>query len=314
MTVTTVLGSLDPKALGRVDSHEHVFLRSPILPGDEFDDLERMCDEVLDVRNSGIDTIIDLTPIGLGRAPLKTAELSRRTAVNIVLATGVHRKAHYPKGHWVYSISEDELTELMITDLETGIDNRDWQGPTPQPTTVRAGIIKLGASYHTIHECERRWFCAGAAAAARTGVPIAVHTEVGTSAHDILDVLESLGVPAHRVMLAHLDRNMDPILHAEIADRGAFLGYDTIGRAKYHSDGAVLDLIGAVAELGKASQILLGTDVGRSSTLIAYGGGPGMSFLGRSFVPRLRQHLGVELEQAVLVENPRTYLPATITP
>jgi predicted metal-dependent phosphotriesterase family hydrolase len=307
-TVTTVLGPLDAGALGRVDTHEHVFLRSPILPGDEFEDLELMCEEVTHVRNSGIDTIIDLTPIGLGRAPLKTAQLSRRTLVNIVVATGVHRRAHYPNGHWVYSVSEEELTELMVTDLETGIDNRDWQGPRPQPTNVCAGIIKLGASYHAIHASEQRWFSAGAAAAARTGVPIAVHTEVGTAAHEVLDALEGLGVPANEVMLAHLDRNIDPALHAEIADRGAFLGYDTIGRAKYHSDAAILDLIAAVVELGHASQILLGTDVGRSSTLLAYGGGPGMSVLGRTFAPRLSQLLGADLEEAVLVENPRRYL------
>ena len=109
-------------------------------------------------------------------------------------------------------------------------------------------------------------------------------------------------------MVAHLDRNLDPVLHAEIAARGAFLGYDTIGRTKYHSDAAVLRLIDEVGSLGHGAQILLGTDVGRRAMLRAYGGGPGMDVLGRTFVPRLRRELGVVVEQATLVDNPRRFL------
>lgn len=308
MPVTTVLGPVGGDALGRVDAHEHLFLRSPILPGEDFQDLDRMVDEGLAVRASGIDTVVDLTPIGLGRRPTATAELSRRTGLHVVLATGIHRKAHYPAGHWVHVVGVDELAELMVTDIRTGIDERDWQGPRPVPTQIRAGIIKLGASYHVVYDVERRWFEAGTLAATRTGVPVAVHAEVGTAAHEILDLLEQGGVPPRRVMLAHLDRNLDPVLHAEIASRGAFLGYDTIGRTKYHSDAAVLRLIDEVGSLGHGSQILLGTDVGRRSMLRAYAGGPGMDVLGRTFVPRLRQELGVAVEQATMVDNPRRFL------
>lgn len=308
MSVMTVLGPVRGDALGRVDAHEHVFLRSPVLPGEEFQDLERMVEEVRWVRESGIDTVVDLTPIGLGRKASDTAELSRRTGVNVVLATGIHRKAHYPAGHWVHSLAVDDLADLMVTDLETGIDERDWQGPRPLPTEVRAGIIKLGASYHVVQSVERRWFEAGAQAAVRTGVPVAVHAEVGTAGHEILDLLEAGGVPPNRVMLAHMDRNLDPGLHAEIASRGAFLGYDTIGRTKYHSDAAVLQLITAVQALGHGGQVLLGTDVGRRGMLRAYAGGPGMDVLGRTFVPRLRRDLGEAVDQALLVDNPRRFL------
>jgi predicted metal-dependent phosphotriesterase family hydrolase len=308
VSVTTVLGPVDGAALGRVDAHEHLFLRSPMLPGEEFQDLDRMVEEVDSVRESGIDTVVDLTPMGLGRRPTDTAELSRRTGVTVVLATGIHRKAHYPAGHWAHTLAVAELVDLMVTDLETGIDNRDWQGPRPMPTEVRAGIIKLGASYHVVQPVERRWFEAGAQAAVRTGVPVAVHAEVGTAAHDILDLLAEGGVAPHRVMLAHLDRNLDPELHAEIASRGAFLGYDTVGRTKYHSDAVVLELIAAVGALGHGAQIVLGTDVGRRTMLRAYAGGPGMDVLGRTFVPRLRAQLGEDVEQAVLVDNPRRFL------
>jgi predicted metal-dependent phosphotriesterase family hydrolase len=308
MTVMTVLGPIDGSQLGRVDAHEHIFLRSPVLPGDEFQDLDMMASEVDAVRRSGIDTIVDLTPIGLGRLATKTAELSRRCGVNVVLATGVHRRAHYPAGHWLYTIDTGQLCDLMVRDISDGIDDRDWQGPEPIRTRVRAGIIKLGASYHAVQDSERRWIEAGAKAALHTGVPVAVHTEVGTAAHDILDVLESLGLPLDRVMLAHLDRNLDAELHAELAARGAYLGYDTIGRTKYHADSAILDLVENVAALGHADRVLFGTDVGRRSMLRAYGGGPGMDVLGRTFLPRLRTRLGDDLEQLTMITNPRRLL------
>ena len=307
MIVTTVLGPIEAVDLGRVDAHEHLFLRSAALPGEEFQDLEKMTAELAEVAASGIDTVIDLTPIGLGRKPLLIAELSRATGVNVVAATGIHRRAHYPAGHWLYDIEVDELVALLVTDIQSGMDERDWQGPTVKTSAVKAGIIKLGASYHAINGCERRWMEAGARAAVATGVPIAVHTEVGTSAHDILDLLQELGVGPHRVMLAHLDRNLDAPLHAELAARGAFLGYDTIGRTKYHSDEAVLTLISDVAAAGYRDKILLGTDVGRRSMLRAYGGGPGMAVLGRTFAPRLRNQLGGELADQLFVVNPRVY-------
>lgn len=308
MSVTTVLGPVDPGELGRVDSHEHIFLRSPILPGDQFQDLDRMIEEVGHVKATGIDTIVDLTPICLGRRASATAELSRTTGVHVVLATGIHRSAHYPAGHWLYHIDVDELRDLLLTDLTEGIDDRDWQGPVPRPTAVRAGIVKLGASYHVVKGAERRWMDAGSQAALQAGAPIAVHCEVGTAAHEILDVLEGYGVRPHRVMLAHLDRNIDAALHAEIADRGAYIGYDTIGRTKYHADAAVLDLIEAVADAGHSDRVLLGTDVGRSNMLRAYGGGPGMDVLGRSFLPRARKLWGVEAVDELMIANPRRFL------
>lgn len=308
MSVTTVLGQVEPSDLGRVDCHEHVFLRSPILPGDDFQDLEKMAEEVHLVRASGIETVVDLTPIGLGRRPFWTAEVSRRTGVSIIMATGAHRHAHYPRGHWLYEISVDELTDLMVADLSEGIDDRDWQGPRPQASTVRAGIIKLGASYHSIAASEQRWFEAGVAAALLTGVSIAVHCEVGTAMHQVLDRLQELGLPAGRVLLAHADRNLDLGLHLELAERGAFLGYDTIGRTKYHADERIIELIGHVTQHGAGGQVLLGTDVGRSSMLRAYGGGPGMDVLGREFLPRVRRILGEETSRNLMVANPARFL------
>jgi len=135
---------------------------------------------------------------------------------------------------------------------------------------------------------------------------------VGTAAHPVLDLLETHGVSAQPVMLAHTDRNADAELHLDLIDRGAYLVYDTVGRIKYRPESTLLDLIERIAHAGKLDKICLGTDVGRRSTLISYGGGPGMHVLGRDFIHRLRQRLGDDATRTVLQRAPQTFLATRV--
>jgi phosphotriesterase-related protein len=309
--VETVLGPVPADQLGNVDAHEHVFLRTPVNPGDEFLDPGKATAELTAVARSGIQAVVDLTPVGLGRQPRQLAEVSRATGLHIIAATGYHRAAHYHDGHWARHADEQTLLNVLLADLRTGMDAHDWEFPWPEPTGHKAGIVKLGASYQRMNPIEQRWFTAGAAAARQTGAPVAVHTEIGTAAHAILDLLDQHGVPPHRVMLAHTDRNPDPELHVDLIARGACLVYDTIGRIKYRPDSVVLDLIEHIANAGKLDHLCLGTDIGRKSTFTAYGGGPGMDVLGREFIPRLQRRIGPDGVNIILQQAPQRFLTWT---
>jgi predicted metal-dependent phosphotriesterase family hydrolase len=302
--VQTVLGPVAPELLGPTDAHEHLFLRTPALPGEALTELEPMVAEAGAVRAAGARAVADLTPIGCGRDPRQLRLLAERTGLHVIAATGFHRDVHYPAGHWVHTEPEEVLTELLVTDLTTGMDERDWQGPRPRPSPARAGIVKLGASYHALTPSERRRLAAGARAAAATGAPVAVHCEQGTMAHELLDLLAEHGVAAPRVALAHLDRNPDPGLHAELAERGAFLLYDGAGKVKYHPDSLLIDLVAGMAEAGHAGSVLLGGDLARRSELRVGGGGPGLAHLFAVLVPRLRKALGADLVDQLVVANP----------
>ena len=300
----TVTGPMPAAALGVIDAHDHLFLRTPALPGDEFEDLDRSTAEAIEGRESGIGAIVDMTPIGLGRRPDLLRAVSETTGVPIIAATGYHRDAHYPAGHWVPDAPVETLAERIVRDLEVGMDPADWTDPSAEPDPARAGAIKAGASYHHVSDSERRRFEAAAIGSRRCGAPILVHTEVGTHGHEVVSLLESLGVAPHRIILAHLDRNPDAELHAEIAARGANLEYDTMGRTKYRPDSELLDLIEGVVDAGHLDRLMLGQDLGRRSMLRAYGGGPGMRYLMDAFVPRLRRRIGDEAVHAILVTNP----------
>jgi len=285
--VMTVLGPVSAADLGVTDAHDHLFLRSPALPGQDFDDVEGAIEEVA---GSDLETIVEVTPIDLGRNPAGMREVSERTGVHIVAATGYHRDAHYPPGHWVHSATVQQLADRMLADLEDGMDG----------DSARAGVIKAGASYQRITPSEGRRLVAAAAACKQTGAPILVHTEIGTMGLDVVDLLTREGVAADRIILAHLDRNPDLELHREIADRGVWLEYDTAGRIKYRPDSQLLDLIAG----GLQERMMLGLDLGQRDYFRAYGGGPGLGYLMNTFVPRLRRRIGDDAVRGILVENP----------
>jgi phosphotriesterase-related protein len=313
-SVMTVSGRRIAATLGVVDAHDHLFLDSPALAGQAIDDIDRVTDEVHEARATGISCIVEMTPIGLGRNPAAMRRVADATDVAVIAATGYHRDAHYPAGHWVHAATVETLADRIVTDLQRGMHPADWIDPSLALDPARAGAIKGGASYHRITHGEQRRLEAIAGAAAATGAAVLVHSEVGTAGHDIVDLLEAGGVRPDRVALAHLDRNPDAEIHAELAARGVTLEYDTIGRAKYHPDSVVLDLIEAVAAAGHLGRIVLGLDLGMRTYFRSFDGGPGLRYLMTTFVPRLRRRMGNEAVDRMLISNPARLYAIPVPP
>jgi phosphotriesterase-related protein len=276
--------------MGPTDSHEHLFFVTPLQPGDELADVELAVEEARTLVDAGAGTLVDWTPLDLGRDPEGLLQVSEATGLHVVAATGVHRDSHYPADHPLRLETGDVLARRFVADIE---------GPG-----VRSGVIKVGASYHRLQPFEQKAFAAAADAHLQTGVPLCVHTEHGTMGLGIVERLHQLGVAPRSVILAHLDRNPDPVEHAETGASGAWLQLDGPGRAKYWPDSTVLQLISDLADRGLEAQLLLGGDTGRSSMMRAYGGGPGLDYLFARFKPRLERELGTELSRLIFVENP----------
>jgi phosphotriesterase-related protein len=306
-TVMTVTGPMPASALGVTDAHDHLFLRTPVTPGLEMDDLDHAVTEVREAAAAGLQSIVEMTPIGLGRRPDLLRAVSVATGLPIIGATGFHRDVHYATDHWVNEASVEMLAERVVTDLTTGMHPNDWTDDHGPLDAARAGAIKAGASYHHISPSERRRLEACAIGSRRAGAAILVHAEIGTAGHEIVDLLEASGVTADRIALAHMDRNPDAELHAEIASRGVTLEYDTLGRTKYHPDSTLLDLIRAMVDAGHGDRLMLGCDLGRRDYFRSWGGGPGLAYLLTTFVPRLRHRIGDGATDAILVANPARF-------
>lgn len=311
--IRTVLGDIDPAQLGTTDYHEHLFQVSPLLPGDELDDEPRSSVEAGHLRDSGFAAMIDATPFGLGRDPEALARISAATGLHIVATTGRHREAHYAAAHPTRAASAAQLTALFVRDITTGMvvsdadpEARPAVSPTGHP--VHAGILKGGIDYWRISDFERTTLHALAAAHHETGAAIMVHLEFCTAAHEVLDLLGERGVPADRVVLAHADRDPDAGLHVSLAERGAYLGYDGVARPRTRSDAELLALTADVVARGAGHRVLLGGDVARRTRYLAYGGMPGLAYLGDRYVPRLRALIGDESVDRMLRDNPAALL------
>lgn len=281
--VRTVLGDIEPADLGPTDAHDHAFFASPLLPGEELDDLGLAVAEVATLAAAGATAYVDWTPLGLGRDLDRLRTVSRATGMHVVASTGVHREAHYPAEHPLRRLTEAELADRFAADVVSG-----------------SGGIKVGAGYHHLTAFEQTVFAAAVAAHARTGAPVLVHTELGTHAPEILERLAGVAC----IVLAHVDRNPDPGLHAELAASGAYLEYDGPGRAKYWPDSTILALIAEVAARGHAGRLLCGGDLAGRHMSRAHGGGPGMDYVFARFKPRLERELGAGLARAIFVDAP----------
>lgn len=296
--VRTVLGDVAPGELGPTDYHEHLFQISPALPGEELDDENASAREAAFLRASGAAAMVEATPTGLGRRPEAVARISAESGLHIVHVTGAHREVHYPPGTSLLTEGADQLAQRFLTDLLTGMDG----------TGVRAGALKAGAGLWSLTAFERRVLDAVGGVAAETGAPVMVHLEHGSAAHEVLDLLDALGCAPDRVALAHVDRNPDPVVHRELAARGAYLGYDGPARHQHWPDSVLVDCLAAVVDAGGGDRLLLGGDVARRSRYVAYGGMPGLAYLFDRFVPRVRAAIGAEATDQVLRANPARWL------
>ncbi|MFG1670758.1 phosphotriesterase [Streptomyces sp. Y7] len=290
--VRTVLGDVRSGELGVCDAHDHLFLSSPQLPGQELNSASAARAELDAFRAAGGSAVVQWTPYGMGRRAADLPPLSRAAGVHLVCATGLHQAAHYAPE--ALDALRGRLADVFVSELTVGIGT----------SGVRAGLVKVAGGFHAL-DAHARWTMTAAAEAHHaTDAPIAVHLEAGTGALDVLDLLcgES-GVPPHRVILGHLNRSPDLAVHRRAAASGCWLAFDGPSRAHHATDWRMPDAVRALAEAGFGHRLLLGGD-----TVVAgarsVDGGPGMPYLLRRVRPRLALELGEELVERVLVDNP----------
>ena len=304
----TVLGDVEPAAMGVTYAHEHLIIDGgrPVEMSPDFllADVDRLATELADAAAVGLQTAIDAMPADCGRNPAKLAELSRRTGINVVAATGLHHEKFYGPSHWSLRASEDELADLFVADVADGIDERDYGGPIVRRTDIRAGIVKVGGSQDGPSTRDLLIFRAAAAAHIRTGVPVHTHCEAGTGALEQIRTLVDAGVPASRISLSHVDKVVDRGYHRELFGTGAFAVYDQAFRWGDGENGTLRLLDWCVAD-GHAGQVMLGMDAARQGYYRAFGGTPGLAFLLRDFSDELEARgIGPELRRAFFVDNP----------
>ncbi len=307
--IRTVTGDIEASSVGRCYGHEHIIIDPSFTtfcnPDFLLDSVERACVDVAEFREAGGGILVDSMPCGGGRNVLKLAAVSQRTGALIVCPTGLHLEKYYAPGHWSQGMTSSEIAELFVADIEEGIDARDYDGPSIVRTPHRAGVIKVATSGNSPTQHERKVFEAAAIAHKRTGAPILTHTEQGAGALEQVEMFQELGASLSNVVLSHTDRKPDPSYHKEILSTGVMLEYDSAFRWQ-GEDNPTLRLVCEMFAAGFGSQILLGMDAARRKYWHGYGGQPGLGFLLKEFVPRLKNRgLRDEDVGAIFGKNPQ---------
>ncbi|NIZ90268.1 phosphotriesterase family protein [Kineococcus rubinsiae] len=293
----TTLGPLRAQDVGLVLPHEHLLVdfRPAGSPGFAQADPVEFASVVepllAGAAAAGVTALVECTPPGLGRRVDLVLDVSCRTGVPVVVATGVYREPWVPD--WVYGASDDELEAWMHRELTEGVDD----------SGVLAGFIKISAAEDGIRPVEERVVRAAARAAARTGALVGSHTTDGAVVLGQIDLAVAEGLAPDRFLSIHTQTIPDPALRQAIVDRGAWIEFDDVGQA---DDARTLQLVLDSLEAGQVGRVLLSHDAGWFDPALPGGGTPRpFTHLTGSFLPALRAAgVGQDVVDELCVGNP----------
>ena len=314
-SVQSVRGAVDTSTLGQTLMHEHVFVLTPEVqdnyPTPWGDEEQRVADAVKrlnDLKAAGIDTIVDLTVLGLGRYIPRIQRIAEQTELNIVVATGLYTYNEVPhyfhfRGPGTLLDGPELMVDMFVRDITEGIAD----------TGVRAAILKCATDEPGITHGVERVLRAVAQAHRQTGVPISTHTHPAT--HRGLEqqkIFAEEGVDLSRVVIGHSGDTTDVAYLEEIIANGSYLGMDRFGIDVILPFEERVQIVATMCERGHADKIVLSHDAAchndwLDEDVIAQAA-PRWHYLHitNDVVPALKER-GVTDEQIrqMLVDNPR---------
>ncbi|HUL99604.1 MAG TPA: phosphotriesterase-related protein [Mycobacterium sp.] len=313
--VNTARGAIDADDLGVTLMHEHVFIMTTEVmqnyPESWGDDAAREADAIErlnKLKATGVDTIVDLTVIGLGRYIPRIARLAAATDLNIVVATGLYTYNDVPfcfhyLGPGAPLNGPEIMTDLFVRDIEQGIAD----------TGVKAAILKCATDEPGVTPGVERVLRAVAQAHRQTGVPISTHTHAPTRRGlEQQRIFADEGVDLTRVIIGHSGDSTDIDYLEELIANGSYIGMDRFGIDVILPFEDRVDTVARMCERGHADKMVLSHDANcyfdaLPEDLLAVAA-PNWHYLHihHDVIPALKER-GVTEEQVrtMLVDNPR---------
>jgi phosphotriesterase-related protein len=262
--IETLNGPLSTDELGTVLMHEHIFNLTAeiqlVYPGfngwDPEVEIPKAQEQLRGVKEAGIDTIVELSPIGLGRSLPLIRGACEGTGLNVILATGLYTYDVLPRpwhfvGPGTLLDGEEPLDALMLSDLSDGIED----------SGVKPAILKCAIDADGLTEHVERVVRSVCRVHHQSGRPICVHTSAPHErGRDALRVLTEEDVDPRRVMLAHCGDSADLDYLEELAASGALLGMDRFGLDILLPFEDRVATVVAMCQRGHADQLVLSQD------------------------------------------------------
>jgi phosphotriesterase-related protein len=246
-------------------------------------------------------TLVEVSPIGMGRDLGRMRQLSVASGVQVVASTAYYvQRGH---GDRVAGRTAEDIAAEFVHDLTEG--------------TPRCGMIgEIGVSAEP-HPDELTVLRAALLAQEATGAPITIHVTTLRPVPAVLDFLERTGRPLERIVLGHMDydlRSLEP--HRRALQLGLTVELDLFGYPAwtnenflhFPTDSQRVAALLQLASEGFADQLLMSHDVCQKMQLTSRGGF-GYAHI-RAHVARLFEALGAppDLYQRLGVSTPRRLL------
>ena len=313
--VETARGSIESSQLGVTLMHEHVFVLSteimqnfPATWGDEETRVANAITRLNELKSRGVDSIVDLTVIGLGRYIPRIKRVAAATDLNIVVATGVYTYNDVPmyfhfQGPGTTLGGPELMTDMFVKDIEEGVAE----------TGVKAAILKCATDEPGITPGVERVLRAVARAHRRTGVPISTHTHADTRRGlEQQRVFTDEGVDLTRVIIGHSGDTTDIGYLEELIAAGSYIGMDRFGIDVLLPFEERVATVARLCERGHADKMVLSHDAACFNDWLPEAAlpvvTPNWNFLHihNDVIPALKQR-GVTDEQirTMLIDNPR---------
>jgi phosphotriesterase-related protein len=312
--VQTARGPRDVAELGRVLMHEHLVMLNPEIqlnyPGrvkawDEQTKIDEAVRTLDELKAGGIDTIVDVTVVPMGRNLQRIRTIAERTNLNIIVATGLYTFGELPPPFERYGMARDPdpLIDLFAQDILQGTAD----------TGIRAAIIKCATDAAGVTPGCERVLRACAKAHRRTGAPITTHTHAASRGGlDQLRIFDDEGVDPSRVIVGHSGDTTDIAYLEALIAQGAYIGMDRFGLDTLLRFEERVATVAALCERGYADRMVLSHDKSfhndwAPDELLAQLPNRTYLHITNDVIPALKAR-GVTPEQIdqMLIQNPRT--------
>jgi phosphotriesterase-related protein len=313
--VHTVQGPMDASKLGFTLPHEHICVSSPgfwqVWPeyfGGRAYFIGHVVTKLKTMRDEGVETIVDVTPVDVGRDVRLLEEVSRKSGMHIVACTG----------HWLAPSSSmnartvEELANFFVLEIERGIEGTD----------IRPGVIKVATDHEGVTPFLEKALRAAARASKATGIPVTTHTYAADRIGEKqADIFESEGLNPAMVCLGHCDDTDDMSYLTGLLKRGYTIGMDHLTWGTRSATGVLSwqqrgQCIKKLIDAGFCNKMFLSNDwyfgistAGAGAMEAMEKRNPdGMLFSTRKVIPYLKQ-LGVTDQEirTMTIENPRRF-------
>ena len=261
--LNTARGAIETTDLGATLMHEHVFILSPEItdnyPEVWGDEAKREADAIArlnELKSRGVDSIVDLTVIGLGRYIPRIARIAAATDINIVVATGVYTYNDVPmyfhfSGPGTLLDGPEIMTDMFVGDITDGIAG----------TGIKAAILKCATDEPGVTPGVERVLRAVAQAHRETGVPISTHTHAATRRGlEQQRIFAEEGVDLSRVVIGHCGDTTDIGYLDEVIGNGSYIGMDRFGLDTFLTTEERVNTVATMCERGHAEKMVLSHD------------------------------------------------------